>query len=83
MAEERLVEIQEFALRFQRQLEAIKDGFTVEHNGSEYDFIVDFVDRLSTNFGVPIYSHSCFFRNDKKVSQALLGVTYGCLSCEV
>ena len=46
MAEERLCEIQNFALRFQRQLQSIEDGFTVHHNDEEYDFCVSaFVDR--------------------------------------
>ena len=92
MAEERLCEIQNFVLRFQRQLATIQDGFTVHHNDDEYDFTVDFVDRYFAGFHIlchwihlhcTTYIHTYTFRNDKKVSAALLGVTDGCLSCEV
>ena len=45
LAEERLCEIQNFTLRFQRQLQTIEDGFTVIHNEAEYDFTATFIDR--------------------------------------
>ena len=46
LAEERLCEIQNFVLRFQQQMETIKDGFSVEYNNEQYDFTLSFIDRL-------------------------------------
>ena len=45
LAEERLCEIRNFALRFQHQLQSVENGFTVIHNEGEYDFTATFVDR--------------------------------------
>ena len=49
MGEERLVEIQNYVLRFQRQLANIEEGFNIEHNGADYDFTCNFIDRYRSN----------------------------------
>ena len=45
MAEEKLENVQDLVLTLQR-LEKTDDGFSVVHNGGEYTFLPDYVDRF-------------------------------------
>ena len=82
LAEERLCEIQNFALRFQRQLQSIEDGFTVHHNDEEYDFCISaFVDRSLAGQNILCHFMGTFMYCDvyaKKNKRTNLGMIRRC-----